>query len=367
MDELNILHLARTMNYGGAEKVVYQLAAGIHKKGEHVVVASCGGVYVTLLKEQEIPHYQISDMECKNPKLMIQTVKSLVKIVKDERIDIIHTHHRMAAVYAAVLKIFFPKIKLIYTAHNVFYNKKGLTDLALFSSQIVAVGESVKKNLIEYFHIQPEKIEIIYNAIMPENMDINVCFHELNKLKNQNYVLVGIIGRLSEQKGVDVFIRALKLVKERKSNVKGIIIGDGEQKEVLQQLIAELGMEKDILMLGYQSHVNALLYQLDLVVIPSRWEGFPLTPIEVFAAKKTLVASDIGGINEIVKHGQNGLLVPKDQVQAFSRAIIELLENQELREQMEENGRRFYEKHFSCEKFLTQYYLIYQKILNKGK
>lgn len=367
VNKLNVLHLSRTMDQGGAEKIVYQLASGIHKKGARVVVASCGGVYEGLLKEQNIPHYQIADMECKNIVTMVRTVKMLIKIVRDEHIDIIHTHHRMAALYAYMLKICFPKIKLIYTAHNVFFDKKVLTWLALSRCRIIAVGKSVKMNLAYVFHINPKRVEIIYNAVQQENMDERDFHPELKKLKMQGYILVGTIGRLSEQKGMDVFIRALQMIKQERADVKGVIIGDGVDKEKLQNLISELGMEADIFMLGYQEHVRTLLSQLDLVVMASRWEGFPLTPIEVFSAGKTLVASNIGGINEIVKHKQNGLLVSKDQVEEFYSAIKSLIENQELRRQLENNGKKCYENYFNYESFLTHYYEIYQKLLEEDE
>lgn len=367
MDKLNVLHLARTMDQGGAEKIVYQLASGTYKSGTHVAIASCGGVYEGMLEEQGILHYRIPDMECKRPETVIRTVKVLIKIVRKEQIDIIHSHHRMAALYAHLLKICFPKIKLIYTAHNVFFDKKLLTRLALSRTQVVAVGEGVRKNLTDTFHINPKKIEIIYNAVQQESIEKNNFHPELQKLKIQGYMLVGSIGRLSVQKGMDVFIRALKMISHKRTDVKGVIIGDGEDREKLQSLIAELGMEDKILMLGYQEHVRTLIRQLDLVVMASRWEGFPLIPIEVFSAGKTLVASDIGGINEIVKNRQNGLLVPKDQIEEFSRAMEELLENLKLRERLEKNGKEYYEASFDYESFLKQYYLVYQNMLDEGR
>lgn len=363
---MNVLHLARTMDQGGAEKIIYQLARGSREHGDKVCVISSGGVYEEKLENHGIHHYKVYDLECKNPKIMQQTLRELIAVVKKEKIEIIHTHHRMAALYARIVKIFFPHIRLVYTAHNVFYNKKWLTKVSLAGSNVVAVGECVKKNLTDVFGINEKKITTIYNAVQIESAKEENYNKTLKELQEKEYILAGVIGRLSEQKGIDVFIHAIAGLHEQIPQLKGIIIGDGEDKEQLQSLVRELKMEEYILFLGYQEHITTLIRQLDFVVMPSRWEGFPLTPIEVFAMKKTIIASDIDGINEIVRDKKNGILVEKDDVSAFSNAMESLMTDHNLKEQLENNGRYYYEEHFDYDSFIKQYHLLYQKILSKG-
>ena len=124
-------------------------------------------------------------------------------------------------------------------------------------------------------------------------------------------------------------------------------------------------MGEDVLFLGYQEYVSSLITQLDLVVMPSRWEGFPLLPLEAFAEKKTIVGSDIDGINEIIKDGENGRLVEKDNVEMFEKAVSELLSDVELRRKMEENGFEYYSRKFSYNKFIQQYLKLYKNMLKK--
>ncbi len=360
---MNILHLARTMGQGGAEKFIYQLASGCKQNGNKLVVVSCGGVYVKPLKDKGIHHYEVQDLECKDPVVILQTLKKLVKIIRKERIQIIHSHHRMAALYGRILKFIFPKIRLVYTAHNVFYDKKLLTKLALSDTKVVAVGEAVRQNLTEVFQIKDKKIEIILNAVKIGVEETRQVHPLLNELKEKGYTLIGVIGRLSEQKGIDVFIRAMKHIIKEYPSVRGIIIGDGEQREELQSLVCKCHLENKVYFLGYQEHVTGMIKQLDFAAMPSRWEGFPLTPIELFAMEKTLVASDIGGINEIVEHGKNGLLIPKDDVKLLCRAIKELLDNKALRQVLETNGRRDYEKKYSYQSLLNHYLQLYKDIL----
>lgn len=357
---LNILHLARTMGQGGAEKIIFQLASGCNSIENKIVVASCGGVYVDALKQKNICHYQVHDLECKNPWIILQTLVKLAKVVKKERIQMIHSHHRMAALYGRILKCFFPKLKLVYTAHNVFEDKARLTKMALSDTEIVAVGESVKNNLMEVFQIEEDRITTIFNAVDIQEEEWQHPL--LQGLKEQGNTLIGIIGRLSEQKGMDLFIKAIGPLTKKYPMVKGIIVGDGEKREELQALVKQSELEASIYFLGYQEHVTAIIKQLDFAAMPSRWEGFPLTPIEIFAMEKTLVAADIGGINEIVEDGRNGLLVPKNNEKQLSEAMELLLLDIELRQQLEQQAKIDYNENYSYQSFLENYLHFYQTI-----
>ncbi|MDY2936701.1 MAG: glycosyltransferase [Fusicatenibacter sp.] len=359
---MNILYLSRTMGQGGAEKIVYQLATEEALRGEKVLVASCGGVYVKLLEEKGIRHIQVEDLECKNPVTIYRTLKKMIHVVRKEKIELIHTHHRMAQFYAAVIRMLFPKIQVLYTAHNVFFDKAMFTRTILHKTSIVAVGNGVKENLIRVFHIKPEKIQVIYNGITVEQPDFQHRNKVLEELREQGYYLLGVIGRISKQKGIDVFISVCSQLKARGIPIKGVIIGDGEEKEEIKNLIEDKGLSNDLILLGYQSHVTTLISQLDLVLMPSRWEGLPLLPFEVFSAHKTIVASNIDGINEIVHHMENGILVQKDDDKAFTDAVISLYQDNDLKKKLETNGENIFQKFHSYQDFVKQYDEKYREL-----
>lgn len=361
MYKVNILHISRTMGQGGAEKIVYQLATAGSAKGQHVTVASTGGKYVEMM--EKVSHTKIYDLECKNPLVILKNLFSLAKIIKKQKIQIIHSHHRMAACYAVILRMFFPKVRLVYTAHNVFYDKQKLTRLSLRNTKIVAVGNSVRENLMKEFQIDEKQIETIYNSVEVSEAQKEFQLPELEQMKLKGYQLVGAVGRLSEQKGMDVFVKALQLVKQQYPKVKGVIIGDGELRGEIEQLIREQNMTEDIQLLGYQMHVTDLIAQLDFLVMPSRWEGFPLTPIEAFAMKKTVVGSDIGGINEIVKNNESGILVAKDDVNGFADAILKCLQNEAFREKLEIQAKKSFEEKYHYSIFEEKYMRLYQQII----
>lgn len=357
---MNILHLSRTMGQGGAQKIVYQLAVGGKQRGHHVIVVSGGGVYETVLMEQGINHVTVTDLECKNASVIWNTLSTLISLIRKEKIEIIHSHHRMAALYASIIKIFYPKIQLIYTAHNVFYSKKRLTKFALRNHYIVAVGQNVRDNLCDYFSVRDEMVSVIYNAVTVSN-DRKVDV-QLAALKQAGFVLTGFVGRLAEQKGVDVYIRALEIARKMNPYLKGIIIGDGPLRQYVERMIHDLYMEDCIILKGYQSNIISMIEQLDFVVMPSRWEGFPLIPMEVFLANRTLIASNIGGIDELVKHNENGVLVSKDDVEGFAEAILNLADDPCFRKKLEHNGSRFARQFMDQDRFVEQYMILYRKL-----
>ena len=352
---MKILHISRTMGQGGAEKIVYQLC----KSNEiDKVIASTGGYYADLLESEGINHYIIPDIDKKNPFLIIKTLMILLKIVKKEDINIIHSHHRMAAFYARILSFFYRKLKLIYTAHNVFYNKRGLMRFSLKNTTIVAVGKGVYNNLINYYCLDKKNIKIIYNSIEPNITGKGNQI--LNELKGK--ILIGNIGRLSEQKGIDIFLKAMKTIISNNKKVCAIIIGDGENREKYEKLAKDLEIEKNTYFLGFQNNVFDIIKQLDFVVLSSRWEGFPLTPIETFSMKKTIVASNIDGNNEIVKNNYNGLLFKKESINDLVNKILFLLKNEKQKKEYEKNGYKDFVEKYTYEVFINSYIKTYKRM-----
>lgn len=352
---MNILHISRTMGQGGAEKVVYQLCTNC--KNQKMFVASTGGDYVKRLNECNIEHFAIPDIDKKNPFSMLKTLYILNKIIKQNDIDIIHSHHRMASFYSRILCIFNKNIKRVYTAHNVFFNKIKLLRFSLKNSKIVAVGDGVKNNLVDIYNIDPSNISTIYNSI--EVPDVVVKAND--DIFKENKIFIGGIGRLSEQKGFDIFIKALNEVIKNNKNVIGIIVGDGELKESLKNLVSEYKLEKNILFLGYRTDVFSIIKSLDFVVLSSRWEGFPLTPIEVFSQSKSIIATNITGNNEIVKDEVNGLLFEKDNYDELAKKIKMMLDVN-FRKNLEKNAYNDFKKKYSFLNFVSSYEKLYDSL-----
>lgn len=356
--ELKILHISRSMGQGGAQKVVYQLC--MDNRNAKQYVASTGGKYVEELVGAGITHYIIPDIDKKNPFLIFKTYFILSKIVRDEKIDIIHTHHRMAAFYARMIQLSNHSVRHLYTAHNVFYGRKLLMRFGLKRAKIVAVGDGVSKNLIEEYKIEPDRITTIRNTI--KNERAHIANSQLEELVENGNALIGNIGRLVEIKGIDVFIKAFAEVEKQIPSAVAVVIGDGEQREELEKLTQKLGLKEHVVFLGFQKNVLDIINQLDLVVLSSRREGLPLTPIEVISQGKTVIASNISGNNEVIKDGFNGLLFEKDNVLELAQKIVLLLNDTGYREQLEQNAKETYDRLYDYDNFIQRYAELYKSM-----
>ncbi|MFR9239397.1 MAG: glycosyltransferase [Clostridium baratii] len=359
----NILYFTRTMGLGGTEKVVLQMCEALKDNFDNIIVCSCGGENVEKLVELGIKHYKIGDIENKNPIFMLKTIKQLKEIIDNEKINIVHTQHRMAAFYSRILKGKY-KFTFIHTAHNTFFDKKIITKYSLGKSNLIAVGNKVKSNLINEFSIPEKNITTLYNGVRQEKCKMNKI-NELESARKKGYFLVGNIGRISKQKGMEYFILAAKDLIDKKKNIKFFIVGDGEDKEKIEKLIHKLGLVNDVILLGYRDDISNVISQLDLIVLSSLWEGLPLTPMEAFSVGKTVIGTSVDGTTEIIKDKFNGILIEPKNWRDISKYIDYLYNNPECREVLEKNAYKTYKDKFSYDKFVVNYKNYYNKLLGE--
>ncbi|MBS0947103.1 glycosyltransferase family 4 protein [Levilactobacillus brevis] len=357
LNEQNVLLFSRTMGQGGAEKVVLQICEILLPHVNKVVVCSSGGVNVKKLNEMSVKHYVIPDIGKKSVKKGVETLHILSEIIKKEKITVIHSHHRMAAFYSKVLREKY-NVVLINTVHNVFFNKRKLTYWGYKNTNLIACGEHVKDNLIDYFCMPPEQVSTIHNAVDTKLVPFGDN-KRLKELHNQGFFLVGNIGRLTRQKGMSFFIKSMINIRKENLKIKYIIIGDGKDRDELLKLTDELELKDDIIFLGYVSNISNILNQLDLVVLSSLWEGLPLTPIEAFSMGRTVIGTDVGGTSEIISDARNGYLISPRSSDAISDKVIYLFNNSIKRKILERNAHKTYLSKFRLsifEKKTLDYY-----------
>ena len=348
----NILHISRTMDIGGAERIVYQLATDLKDEFDQVHVASTGGLWEEKLAENGIQHHQILDVDSKNPSTVLAILSSLSKIIKDQQINIVHTHHRMVAFYIRLLQLRHPKLIHVYTAHNVFKDKLPLYKFALGKAHVISVGDAVNKNLKADVGIKDTTV--IYNGVlMKESQGI------VAEISQTPGVKVGCVARLSEQKGLTYLIEAMSLVTN--PSVSLFIVGDGELRNDLMNQTKQLSLEERIHFLGYRSDVVECINSFDFLVSSSLYEGLALSVIETFLNGKTIVATDIPGINEIVNE-TNGVLVPVKNPNAMAQAIDKLAGEVKFREKLAKKARLDYESKYSYFSFINNYKQFYMKL-----
>lgn len=353
LEKQNILFIGRATQQAGTENVILQLCEIFKPQVNKIVVCSADGINKSKLDELGIKLYVIPDIEKKDPFTFFRIIKKLLYIIKKEQITVIHTHHRMAAFYVSLLKLYKNRY-FINTSHNTFKNKYELTRFSYKNAHLIACGEKVKENLEKYYHLK--NVTVIHNAIKAYKGEIRTE-ESLYNLKNQGYFLIGNVGRFTKQKGMEYFIKSIPSVINKYPNCRFIIIGDGELRNSLVQLANQLKVNDYILWLGYRDNIQNLMAQLDLIVLSSLWEGLPLTPIEAFSVSKPVVATSVDGTVEIVKNGENGFLVKPADVDDLFKCICKAIESDI--NVLGRNAYKTYKEEFSFDVFanrLIHYY-----------
>ena len=353
----NILHISRTMDIGGAERIVYQLSSDLKDEFDSVHVASTGGLWESELAAKGIQHHKILDIDSKNPLTVLKLLTSIRQIIKKNEITIVHTHHRMAAFYIRLLKLVHPKLIHVYTAHNVFKDKLPLYGFALKNAKSVAVGEAVNKNLKEDVGITDSRV--IYNGVVLKETD-----DQVDEIISYGGIKLGCIARLSEQKGLTYLLDAMSLLTVK--DIRLFIVGDGELRNELENKVKKLDLQDSVTFLGYRKDIAECINSFDFCVLPSVFEGFGLVAIEAFMNSKTLVATDIPGLNEVVTN-KNGVLVPAKDPAALASAIDKLATDATLRQELASQAKKDYENRFSYSMFLENYRALYREIQGEPK
>ena len=348
----NILHISRTMDIGGAERIVYQLSSDLKDEFDSVHVASTGGLWESELSAKGIQHHKILDIDSKNPLTVLKLLTSIRQIIKKNEITIVHTHHRMATFYIRLLKLVHPKLIHVYTAHNVFKDKLPLYGFALKNAKSVAVGEAVNKNLKEDVGITDSRV--IYNGVVLKETD-----DQVDEIISYSGIKLGCIARLSEQKGLTYLLDAMSLLTVK--DIRLFIVGDGELRNELENKVKELDLQDSVTFLGYRKDIVECINSFDFCVLPSVFEGFGLVAIEAFMNSKTLVATDIPGLNEVVTN-KNGILVPAKDPAALASAIDKLAMDATLRQELASQAKKDYENKFSYPLFLENYRELYREL-----
>ena len=353
----NILHISRTMDIGGAERIVYQLSSDLKDEFDSVHVASTGGLWESELAAQGIQHHKILDIDSRNPLTVLKLLTSIRQIIKKNEITIVHTHHRMAAFYIRLLKLVHPKLIHVYTAHNVFKDKLSLYRFALKNAKSVAVGEAVNNNLKEDVGITDSKV--IYNGVILKETD-----NQVDDIVGYDGTKLGCIARLSEQKGLTYLIEAMSLLTVK--NIRLFIVGDGELRNELENKVEELDLQDSVIFLGYRKDIVECINSFDFLVSSSLFEGLALNVIETFMNGKTMVATNIPGINEVV-NAENGILVPVKDATAMAKAIEKMATDPRLREKLANQAKKDYENKFSYPLFLGNYRELYRELKGESK
>lgn len=361
---MNILHVYYEPAYSGITRHVGLIVEPLRKEEKHYrffVLCSTS--------DERIPAYfQSLDLPVSQTRgakyFSLSGMFKLIYFIRKWKIDIVHIHNLQSVFWANLPKIFYPRVKFIFTPQVIDFDNKTIEKyfymiwkyFSLLSTKIVALSSEQKQILVQSHIKKKEDIEVIPNSVtFPEVVeDYQPDRNELHK----PYILS--IVRLVSQKRPEMLIEIAEKVAQRHPRAFFYIAGEGPLRDDLYALIKEKKLGDKVVLLGFRTDIVDLIIHSEIILSTASREGMPYTLLESMALGKPAVASNIIGHISLIENGKNGYLC-KD-IPEYVNRIDELLADDEKREKMEINARRLYREHFSYPKFLQRMRNLYDGV-----
>lgn len=368
---MKVAHVVVSGEIAGGQIICLKMIEALKKRGgEAIVISPTAGVFTHGLTKDQIPVHFLPFRKTYH----FHNAFQLAGILKREGVHLVHTHGminsnvhaRIASRLAHVPYVSHIHIANVFNPNPMIRRYQVFLDnwTSGFSGQLIAVSEATKQSLVEQ-GILPDRIRVVLNGVN-ERLNIQLSREEVFKKLSidQDSRLIGMVGRLCPVKGQEEFMMAMARVFRQIPEAIGIVIGHdaefkGAYERKLLKMAEKLGFGRRMIFTGYQSDPISLIHAMEFFVLPSRAEGLPLVALEAMSLQKAVVASCVGGVSEAVQDGKTGILVPPENVDALTRAILKLLSDPPLSRTMGEAGRERVQKYFSearmCERVLNVY------------
>jgi glycosyltransferase involved in cell wall biosynthesis len=361
---MKVLFVTNHLNIGGITSYVLVLGRGLVKRGHTVFIASSGG---QLLKDCEkagmrflpIPMRTKKDI---SPGIMLSAF-SLSRMIKKHGIEVVHTQSRTTQVLGTLLRSCVGVVH-VTTCHGFFRRRLGRRLFPCWGDRVIAISEAVAAHLKKDFLVDEKKITVVYNGIDTEKYAQYSRENGSAQKQVPSGPVIGIIARLSDVKGHMYLIGAMKIVLKRFPQARLLIIGEGKMEKELKRLVEDLGLSANVSFLPEVADTPAALASMDVFVMPSLHEGLGLALMEAMAAGCAVIGSDVGGIVNLIRHRQNGLLVRPADVPGLAAAIEELLGSETMRKELGMQAHEFIMREFSQEKMVVATEGVYRTCLN---
>ena len=357
---MKILHLQTELNLAcGITRTISQIIKNSSKEFEHHLIALGGNG----LSRFETINF--------NPKILnlngfslsgaLKIYFFLLNYCKEHSIQIIHSHHRYFDTLVWFLKPVM-KIKTITSVQSKVYNKKIFSYKA---DKLIACSKTIKNHLLNKFKIGDNRIVVIYNAV--DSASIKPVTHN-EQLKKEISIgledfIIGFVGRIDyKEKGVDILLDAFKALSKQHLKVHLLLIGEGSN---FNEVESYCGLNKSkATLLSSKENIFDYYDLMDLIVLPSRVDPFPLTMIETGLMNRPLIGSNVDGIAEFIEHGVNGLLFESGNPDELKQQIVKIIENRKFGAALAENLYNKVLESFTVQKIVPQYENLYKLILN---
>lgn len=371
LDYKRIIILTTGLSYGGAETQLVRLSVGLKKRGwdVHVISMTRPQAFQDVLQAHGIA---LHDLKMARGVPDIRALFRFRSLIKHIRPVIIHSHMVHANLFSRVSKLLAPAPPRICTAHSIFEGGAfrewayRMTDpLCDLTTQVSQAGaeryvriKAVPKHKMLWV---PNGVDLSRFSFQKEQRDVlRAQMNVLNK-----FVWISI-GRLTAAKDYPNLLHAFSKVHRQIPEAQLWVIGEGEDKQILLSLVETLNLAEHVTFLGIQENISDWLSAADAFVLSSAWEGLPMVVLEAGSVGQPVVVTDVGGNREIVKHQENGWLVPARDSDALAQAMITVMQlPPEKRIALGEQLRQFIYENYDMERILDRWEKIYEAFLAK--
>lgn len=332
-----VLLVIDSLDGGGAERYVVDLAVALHDRGWPVQVAcSAGGVRAGALAEAGIPVSVLGGGLVKR-RVSRRYARALRQLVRERRPAVVHAH-LYASAAAAVVATRGLAVPVVLTEHTEApWRGRRARAVSRWvyrrADHVVAVSSAIRDTLLHSYRLPDGRVDMLLPATAAP-------LPAPGRAGRGPAAVVGMVGRLVPEKGVDVFLRAASLVTSAVPAARFVVVGDGPLRSALEERAASLGLGAVVTFTGFRADAPVLMAGLDVLVVPSRSDGSPLVVCEAMAAGIPVVASRVGGLPDLVAHGDSGLLVEPDDPEGLARTLVRLLRDPAAAQALGRRGRQ---------------------------
>lgn len=346
---------------GGAETMCQTLSCTLSAMGHSVTVVSlyrCDTILTKKLNNAKIPVYYLD----KKPGLDLNCIPKLRKLIREQHPDVIHTHiHALKYAFAASLGLGIPMLRTIHSIASQDAEADTSINRFLFLHRFVtpvAISDAIAQTVSEYYRIPSHDIPVVLNGV------------DFSRSKpKQSYALQSPaqlihVGRFCEVKNHECILHALAALKEKGCFPHLKLFGSGELLDTIRSLSHSLGLSDQVEFCGLTDNIYPYLSDADIFLLPSKWEGIPMSIIEAMGTGLPIIAANVGGIPDMLTDRKSGILISPD-AQSLSSALTELLADADLRQHLGQAAKQA-SAAFSAEAMANDYLTLYQKLIPKG-
>ncbi|MFP4472432.1 MAG: glycosyltransferase family 4 protein [Candidatus Omnitrophota bacterium] len=359
---MTVLFLTTHLNTGGITSYILTLGQELRRRGHQVIVASSGGNMEPIFEQAGLTHEQL-DLRTKNifSLKLITALPRLRKLCRQNNVDIVHSHTRVTQLCGILLSRIAGCVP-VTTCHGFFRVKLSRRILPCWGRAVIAISRQVAEHLQRDFGVSAQKIHMIHNGIDLSRF-VPVDDHFRSQIRSRyglgNEKVIGIIARLSDVKGHDVLVEAMPRILVHVPDARLMIVGEGKRAEFIEKRVQDLGLQQRVDFFPVSGETEKFLPVFDCFVMPSRQEGLGLSVMEAQSVGMPVVASNVGGLPDIIEHEVSGLLVPPGDADALAGSVIRVLRDRELSRRLGENARsaavRFYGVDLMADRVLDVY------------